>query len=326
MNKRIISVIIPVYNVFAYLPECMESVLSQDYTNLEIILIDDGSKDDSGKICDQYAQKDSRIRVIHQPNSGAGAAKNAGLRAATGEYLAFVDSDDCLEPGAFTHMLMLLDEHDADVAQCAFHYWRPSGVMPLVSGNNCLVEDGITFLARFTHDWTVSLLWNKLYKRKLFEGVFFEEGHAIDDEFFTYQGIMRAKKAVYDDHFVYKYRMRRSSVMHSAQLGRQRLMDKLDYLGERRKKIITNYPQLRRLFNCDYLDRLLALSRDPYSTNQTIADIKRLQKEYFMNEDWTMPGISSWPAHLFLAFATPETLLKKCRPVTIHKDEEDLFA
>ena len=98
--KDVISVIVPVYNVSAYLPECLDSILSQDYEKLEVILIDDGSTDDSGAICDAYAQRDNRIRVIHQKNGGAAAAKNAGLRAATGEYLSFADSDDFLEPGA----------------------------------------------------------------------------------------------------------------------------------------------------------------------------------------------------------------------------------
>lgn len=96
----LISVIIPVYNVAAYLPECLDTALSQSYSNLQVILIDDGSTDSSGAICDEYAANDSRIVVIHQKNGGAAAAKNAGLRVATGKYLSFVDSDDYLEPDA----------------------------------------------------------------------------------------------------------------------------------------------------------------------------------------------------------------------------------
>lgn len=101
----LISVIIPVYQVADYLPECLDSVLSQDHRNLEVILIDDGSKDDSGTICDRYAAADDRVKVIHQKNSGAAAAKNAGLRIATGEYLSFVDSDDYLEPNVYSYMV-----------------------------------------------------------------------------------------------------------------------------------------------------------------------------------------------------------------------------
>ena len=106
----LISVIIPVYNVAAYLPQCLDSVLSQDYEALEVILIDDGSKDESGAICDAYAARDSRVRVIHQQNAGGAAAKNAGLRIATGEYLTFVDSDDWLEPDAYASMMALAME------------------------------------------------------------------------------------------------------------------------------------------------------------------------------------------------------------------------
>ena len=119
MNNTI-STIIPVYNVSTYISECMESILSQDYPDLEIILVDDGSTDDSGRICDAYAQRDNRIQVIHQPNGGAAAAKNAGLRVASGEYLSFVDSDDSLEPGAYAHMVQLMEAHGADIVQCAF--------------------------------------------------------------------------------------------------------------------------------------------------------------------------------------------------------------
>ena len=113
----LISVIVPVYNVAMYLPQCLDSILGQDHENLEVILIDDGSRDESGEICDAYARRDSRLRVIHQKNGGAAAAKNAGLRIATGEYLSFVDSDDYLEPNVYGYMLEVLgDERYAKIA------------------------------------------------------------------------------------------------------------------------------------------------------------------------------------------------------------------
>ena len=98
---ELISVIVPIYNVERYLEKCIDSILAQTYRNLEVILIDDGSKDDSGTICDAYAAADSRVKVIHQQNGGAAAAKNAGLRAATGEYLSFVDADDWIDPQTY---------------------------------------------------------------------------------------------------------------------------------------------------------------------------------------------------------------------------------
>ena len=188
--KDVISVIVPVYNVAAYLPECLDSILSQDYDKLEVILIDDGSTDDSGAICDAYARRDGRIRVIHQKNGGAAAAKNAGLRAATGEYLSFADSDDFLEPGAYAYMLALLKENDADIVRCAFQNRFRTRTEQWLAGEDRCVMEGKAFLVRFTTDWTCGLLWNKLYKRALFDGIFFEEGHKIDDEYFTYQGVI----------------------------------------------------------------------------------------------------------------------------------------
>ena len=119
MNQTI-SVIVPVYNVEAYLPQCVDSILHQDYPDLEVILIDDGSTDHSGEICDRYATADSRIRVIHQKNGGAAAAKNAGLRIAAGEYLSFVDSDDYLEPNVYGFMLETLLDNQADAVQFSF--------------------------------------------------------------------------------------------------------------------------------------------------------------------------------------------------------------
>ena len=116
----LISVIMPVYNVETYLSQSIESVLNQDHRNLELILIDDGSTDNSGAICDAYAAEDGRIRVIHQKNGGAAAAKNAGLQIASGTYLSFVDSDDFLEPNVFGYMLKTLQGQEADAVQFSF--------------------------------------------------------------------------------------------------------------------------------------------------------------------------------------------------------------
>ena len=161
--KDRISVIMPVYNVADYLPQCIESVLNQDHQDLEVILIDDGSRDNSGAICDEYAAKDSRVKVIHQKNGGAASAKNAGLRIATGEYLSFVDSDDYLEPNVYGYMLNVLKCHDADAAQFSFRnvYQTRTEDELLQPG----IVDGKDYLVRFTKDWSCALLWNKLYRR-----------------------------------------------------------------------------------------------------------------------------------------------------------------
>ena len=120
-----VSVIVPVYKVEPFLRRCVDSLLSQTYQNLEIILVDDGSPDRCGQICDEYAAQDARVKVIHKENGGVSSARNAGIEAAAGEYVTFVDSDDWVEPWAYQILRQLIVEHDADVAEGALRYYRP---------------------------------------------------------------------------------------------------------------------------------------------------------------------------------------------------------
>lgn len=120
-----LSIIVPVYNVEKYLPKCIDSILAQTFTDFELILIDDGSPDECGEICDEYAIKDSRIKVIHQKNQGVSSARNAGLDIATGTYLGFVDSDDWIEPEMYEVMIKTVKEKNSDVVICGFNYVNP---------------------------------------------------------------------------------------------------------------------------------------------------------------------------------------------------------
>lgn len=279
--NQLISVIIPVYNVEPYLPECLDSILEQKGCSLEVILVDDGSTDRSGLICDQYAAGDTRIRVIHQANAGAAAAKNAGLRMATGEYLSFVDSDDFLEPDAYQYMAEQLRKQDADVIQCAFRNVftdRREDVITLSAFTSFETRE---YLIRYTRDWTCGLLWDKLYRRELFDGIFFEEGHKIDDEFFTYRGIMNAKTILHSPRVVYNYRKRRSGVMLSSTSARKILLDKVDYLSGRRVVVADRFPTLKAAFDDHYLNMMVILSTDPAATEESIRYIRKSLGNYF---------------------------------------------
>ena len=119
-EKPLISVIVPVYNVEKYIRECLDSIVNQTYKNLQIILVDDGSSDNSGKICDEFAKKDSRITVVHQENQGAGAAKNTGLELIEGEYFSIIDSDDYIDLSMYEKMVSLMKQYDSDIVQCLF--------------------------------------------------------------------------------------------------------------------------------------------------------------------------------------------------------------
>lgn len=295
-----ISVIIPVYNVKSYLPQCLDSVLSQSYSDLQIILVDDGSTDGSGAICDEYAARDSRITVIHQKNGGAAAAKNAGLRIASGRYLSFVDSDDTLESNAYSYMTEKLEASRADVIQCSFCDIFPDKTVPHLVQEHQTAFTCSQYLALFTKEWTCGLLWDKLYVRSLFDGIFFEEGHKIDDEYFTYRGIMNARKVIRDSFVVYHYRKRRSSVMYSPESGQQIVKDRIDYLGKRRGNVIARFPELRPIFDRHFVEMMVILSRNPLATKESNALIRKQLCAYFKEKNHTPADIHLWPALLRL--------------------------
>ena len=322
MNQTI-SVIVPVYNVEAYLPACMESILSQDYRDLEVILIDDGSKDRSGEICDRYAAQDSRVRVIHQKNRGAAAAKNAGLRAATGTYLSFVDSDDYLEPGAYGFLMKTLQRTGADAVQGSFReVYRNRQEEQLISEE--ILEEN-AFLLRFLKDFTCALLWNKLYRREIFRDVFFEEGHKIDDEYFTYQGFLQPRKVVRCSRIVYNYRKRASSVMGNPAVAEQRALDCLDFTQKRREIVLERLPELRADFDENYLDMIWCLSIDEGSTRRTMAILKKSLQDYLLQKGNTRMPVYLWPGLAKLAFLPVPMLLHLAKMRCNQTDLTDYF-
>ena len=322
MNQTI-SVIVPVFNVAGYLPQCVDSILSQDYGNLEVILIDDGSTDGSGEICDRYAALDSRVRVIHQKNGGAAAAKNAGLRLATGEYLAFADSDDYLEPGAYGFLMKVLLENGADAVQGSFReVYRNRAEEQRISEE---ILEGYDYLLRFPKDFSCALLWNKLYRRALFDGVFFEEGHKIDDEYFTYQGFLQPRKVVRMDRVVYNYRKRASSVMSSPESAERLVLDCLDSAAKRRQRILDTLPQLREPFDENYLDVIWYLSGNEGSTERTLQALKGSLHSYLREKGRTRPPVYLWRGLAKLWLIPVPRLLTLCKRTCKQIDLTDYY-
>ena len=191
MRTPLISVIIPVYNVEKYLRRCLDSVIAQTYQNLEIICVDDGSIDDSGKICDQYAVWDARIKVIHQENQGPSAARNSGLDAAEGENIAFVDSDDYILEDMYKKMLDMLLNYNVDLCVCQWQYEVSDGrqvvkkknIDPTIYGRKTSLEFA-RFLYRSNYEnGVVVAAWNKLYRRALLDTIHFEGRIHEDDAF-----------------------------------------------------------------------------------------------------------------------------------------------
>ena len=310
-KKKTVSVIIPVYNVARYLPECLDSILNQTYEHLEILAVDDGSTDESGRILDEYAQKDIRIRVFHQENGGAASARNLALRHASGEYLAFADSDDAVPPDAYARMVSMLEEYGADVVQGGHSVWTPDGKAKQILTQQVQVLDAQGYLRLYTKDWTCGLLWDKLYRRELFNGVYFEEGHIIDDEFFTYQGMMNAGRVLRIPTCVYDYRTRGSSVTLAEATQRRIILDKLDYLEKRRKNVLARFPQLRQEYDYHYLTMLVLLAAEPAASLESIHRTKGMLKAYLREGRICKMEFSLIRKLLWLLLSGEDTILSK---------------
>lgn len=209
-----ISVIIPVYNVSKYLSRCINSVRTQAHVK-EILLIDDGSTDDSGILCDAYAAMEPLVKVLHKENGGLSSARNAGLDLAQGEYVAFVDSDDFLEPGAYEKLLSCAQRHEADLV-CAGRSDLIGGIGDKTLGLCPEAEETITgpeFVARmFTWQGVDSAAWDKLYKRSLFHGLRYPEGKICEDVPVTYRAALKANKVALLPEPVYVYYHRPGSI------------------------------------------------------------------------------------------------------------------
>lgn len=214
-----ISVIVPVYNVEEYLPRCVDSILNQTCENLEIILVDDGSPDGSGAICDGYAARDARIRVIHQQNGGLSAARNAGIDVASGDYLAFVDSDDFLEPDAYERMLAAAKKFDVPIVVAG--RWDVSGKTGAKTKGLCpKVEEKISaqeLVGRiFLWDHCDSSACDKLFARDLFETVRFPLGVVSEDLAVMYRVLLQAEAAAMLPAPLYNYCHRPGSISGKA--------------------------------------------------------------------------------------------------------------
>lgn len=208
-NAKLISIIVPVYNVESFLDHCISTILEQTYTNFELILVDDGSKDSSGSICDEWAKKDSRIRVIHQKNGGLSAARNTGLDNAQGDYICFVDSDDFVINSFLMDMVEPLERTGAELAICDIASAKLADPEKEIENERLLSADECRkYLSNpISREYVVMVVaWNKLYRRQLFETNRFAVGRLHEDEFMINHIIFSIDKAVYVPAKNYVYR------------------------------------------------------------------------------------------------------------------------
>lgn len=217
-NKPLISVIVPVYKVERYLDQCVQSIIDQDYHNLDVILIDDGSPDRCPQMCDAWAEHDPRIRVIHKPNGGLSDARNRGLAEARGEFVLFVDSDDWIDRSLISAAVSCSLQHDAQVVLFGYR---------IVSETNEVMDDTLaqrlqsgeySSLSLLEALWTekvASYAWAYLFRRDLVEHIVFPKGRVMEDLATTYKIWARASQAYYLNKAYYNYRFRNDSIMSS---------------------------------------------------------------------------------------------------------------
>lgn len=212
-----ISVIVPIYNVAPYLRECIDSILNQDYKNIEVLLINDGSTDECGMICDEYAMVDNRIRVFHKENGGLSSARNIGIKEASGKYISFIDSDDYVAVDFLSTLYNNLKQYRVKISAigCVHLFPNKEIVYKDIRGINKLYDEEEALIYLHVTGYYNVGAWNKLYEKELFDGIEFPIGKKSEDWFIMYKLIERANGIYYCSDEKYFYRQRKGSITKS---------------------------------------------------------------------------------------------------------------
>lgn len=297
--EQLVSVIIPIYKVEPYLRRCVDSVLSQSYRNLEVILVDDGSPDGCGAICDAYAERDQRVRVIHKTNGGLSDARNAGLEIATGEWVSFIDSDDWIEPDMYSELLHYAKKYEAQISVGGVSYEISEEghvrILRTTAGESEQVECLEPAAAMRRHLLGSWAAWDKIYQIKLFDKIKYPVGEINEDEAIMLHLLTCASKIAYTNKVYYHYIQRAESITTSS-FSEKKLAwprhcrDNLAFVHE-------NYPELELAAAARYRGSILwalreiALSGEDYSVQRQEL-LKQLRKHYVLfkkapTEYWT---------------------------------------
>ncbi len=254
--QELVSVIVPIYKVEKYIHRCIESIINQTYVNLEVILVDDGSPDSCGTICDEYAKADNRIVVVHKANGGLSDARNAGLDIMHGYFVTFVDSDDYISLDYVEKLYKVLKDNNADISICAEEY-----ILELSDGKEKVikrpfnefkgtkrltVEEALSCSLR--QDLFEASACAKLYRASLFSDVRFPVGYAYEDQGTTYKTFLRSEKIVYVGEHLYFYLQRSGSILHSNGSSK-RYWDGIQMIEQQYNDVIKCFPRLKQPAN-----------------------------------------------------------------------------
>lgn len=250
--EDLISVIVPIYNVEKYIRKCVDSILKQTYKNIEIILVDDGSKDECGKIIDEYKELDARVKVIHKKNGGLSDARNCGMKCSTGRFLLFIDSDDWIDSEMIKKLYDNIQKYNADISICEFIEEDEEGkelsnkkyddkillFTPKEAIKDLIVQKNITNHA-----------WNKLYKKEIFDNIEYPKGQLMEDVSTTYKLIENSNQIVYQNIALYHYIQRNKSILGN--ITSKRINDQEKAFFERNKYLENKYPEYSKEIEID---------------------------------------------------------------------------
>ena len=267
--EELITVVVPVYKVEKYIERCVQSILKQTYKNIEIILVDDGSPDDCGKMCDEYAKEDSRVIVIHKENGGLSDARNAGIEKATGKYITFIDSDDYIEEDYVEFLYKLIKENEAEVSICSHTVLYDTGLTIEKATNEFNVLDAKTTIERILYDEGIDIsAWAKMYKTQLFSDTKYPKGRLFEDSAITCKILSKCNKIAIGSVSKYYYIIRSNSITNEDFSAKK--MDLITSTEEMGKCILEKYPDLQMAVN----------RRVMYAYLSTLSQLANSNKKY----------------------------------------------
>ncbi len=263
INKNeLVSIIIPIYKVEKYLNKCINSIVNQTYSNIEIILIDDGSPDRCPFICDEWGKKDSRIKVLHKKNGGLSDARNFGIEQCKGDYIVFIDSDDYIEKNMIETLYLAITEDKSDIAICDYQIVeKGKNLLHKFSNKRFIVKDNKFDYLYNEYSCVTVVAWNKIYKREIFEKIRYPFGKIHEDEFIICDILQKANIISYVLEPLYYYVQRENSIMNKISLNRFDIVEALD----KRINFFENDIKNRKITQKVQFFRLLGLLTRVYS-------------------------------------------------------------
>lgn len=282
--SEIISVIMPVYNAEKYLEKSISSVLKQSYDNLELIIINDGSTDNSEKICREYMKHDSRVKLISIQNQGVSVARNTGIDIASGKYITFIDSDDWIDEEMFLHMIASIEENDTDFSLCGFEYISENSDNPIIVKNNDSgkgsVYDIKYFLNRIYVKANITFnVWNVIFRREPIQGIRFNEKINIgEDNLFILECLLKCKRGYIEPERYYYYQYRNDSLYHTKEITERdfgaliAVEEQAQILKEHQLDIYLEY---RHVLLRDYVNICRTMAETKYKEQKWIKFMKK---------------------------------------------------